>query len=473
VTLLQNATPPYIIPTDDSGPGTDGTVLNAAFETNQRNAIDNLIHSTANPTLTPAGIIDEVKTARGNLANLNARMSGVIDVDGAIVVPASLVTNTQARSFVGAHNLIVNGDFVDWTAGATSAPDGWTLGGAGATIARTGPGEADTFTFGAGKYAARVTRAGTNCFLNQDVIPAADFANYANIKGQKIAVVVKIKTAVASQAFIRIDDGPTSTDSAFHTGAGVEQTLTIVHTVSASATLLALKLRIHNSNGDVYFGGAILIISDIAPSDWSPYSDALLVNHTLKQRVTPAVDFKGAVGLKAATTVDLILTLLAGYTAKIGTEASALAKTIGVIEANFTAVGNIGTGEDNLMTYSLPANLLAVDKAAVLGIAFGRGAANGNTKQIKFFFGGTQVTVRAANPDNAKGWFCIFLVIRTGAATQKMFAAAGVQDNQGAFPVYATSAETLSGAVTIKFTGEATATDDIIQEGWVILGLGA
>jgi hypothetical protein len=44
-------------------------------------------------------------------------------------------------------------------------------------VARTGPGEADTFTFGTTQYAAKVTRVGADADLSSDVIPAANFAN--------------------------------------------------------------------------------------------------------------------------------------------------------------------------------------------------------------------------------------------------------------------------------------------------------
>src|SRR5262245_36516368 len=74
-------------------------------------------------------------------------------------------------------NVLRNGEVWDWSAGTTSAPDGFVLSGAACTIVRTGTGEGDTFTFGAGRFTARVTRAGTNCKLTATIINTTDMTD--------------------------------------------------------------------------------------------------------------------------------------------------------------------------------------------------------------------------------------------------------------------------------------------------------
>ena len=55
------------------------------------------------------------------------------------------------------NNLLTNGSMEEWSSGASSAPDGWALAGAGAAVARTGP---DSSNRAQGIYAAQVTAGG-------------------------------------------------------------------------------------------------------------------------------------------------------------------------------------------------------------------------------------------------------------------------------------------------------------------------
>lgn len=74
-----------VLPTDDTGDGVSGTIWNRAYEVAYKAAIDALIHSATNPTVTPEDIIDEVVVARGSLGNLNARISGSLKANGDLI----------------------------------------------------------------------------------------------------------------------------------------------------------------------------------------------------------------------------------------------------------------------------------------------------------------------------------------------------------------------------------------------------
>ena len=68
----------------------------------------------------------------------------------------------------------------------------------------------------------------------------------------------------------------------------------------------------------------------------------------------------------------------------------------GVLNVNTTAVGNVTTGEDNLITYSLPANTLSVNGMALRIVAWGLTANNANAKTLKVYFGTVVIgTLRA------------------------------------------------------------------------------
>jgi hypothetical protein len=150
---------------------------------------------------------------------------------------------------------------------------------------------------------------------------------------------------------------------------------------------------------------------------------------------------------------------------------SGSARMVGVATKNITAVGNVGAGTDNLMTYALPASALSADAMGLEIWTFGTLAANGNSKVLQMVFGGTEMTAVTTSQNN--GHFTGHgLVFRTGATTQVATAWFEVRSSAGDFIVdertYSTPGETLSGAVTIKMTGTATSDNDIIQKAMIV-----
>lgn len=136
----------------------------------------------------------------------------------------------------------------------------------------------------------------------------------------------------------------------------------------------------------------------------------------------------------------------------------------GRLTANTTQVGNALTGEDDLMTYSVPAGILAVNGQNIFAIASGSFAANANLKTLKCYWGATQVFSSGAIAANAGDWRMEVQVIRTGAATQIV----NVDWSSGnalliSSAAVVTATETLGGAVVLKWTAEATLNDDATQ----------
>lgn len=157
-----------------------------------------------------------------------------------------------------------------------------------------------------------------------------------------------------------------------------------------------------------------------------------------------------------------------------GNASSTWARCGGTLSTNATAVGNVGTGEDDLMTYSVPASTLATDLDHIIVRGGGTCAANANNKNIKVKFGGTTVVTSGALALNGADWRFMGEIIRTSATTQK---ACFTLETSSALLVatvdYTTPGETLSGAVTLKVTGEATSNDDIKQEYMIVQWFGA
>lgn len=140
-------------------------------------------------------------------------------------------------------------------------------------------------------------------------------------------------------------------------------------------------------------------------------------------------------------------------------------KVGGTINTNTTAVGNVGTGEDDLITYTIPASVLNTNGDRIEFKMAGTFAANVNTKRIRVKYGATTLFDTTAIAFNGTDWSCDGLIIRTGAATQKAYVAFRSSDALlNSSSDYTTPAETLSGTVVLKATGEATSNNDISQE---------
>lgn len=457
---------------DDDGTFTFGTEVDKAFVDSILDEVDDQVHSSTNPTIKPKATTDEVVAARGSKASLDARLDVSLEDDGTLKSQASLVTVAQLQSALGSRNVALNGDLTNWTAGGSAAPNSFTLTGAAATIARTGPAMGDTFTFGTGGggFAAKLTRAGNDWKLTQDVIASADFAKFINVKGQKLSVAVKGKTALASHLRIVVDDGATTTASSYHSGGNTEEHLSATHTISNSATKVSVYAEGVGSNGDAYVGGFIFVFADFAPTDWSPLS----VREDASATVT------GVVNLSDQVLGAGIKSFGATPTFKPGAGATAIGVN-GKFATNTTSNGNVGGGEDILQTVALEAGVLDTDGKAIRIIAFGRFAANANGKTVAVRFGGIGGTVVAqsavgSTDYNNLAWRIEVLIIRTSATAQLSISDFKSQTGgaSGSTTLRATPAQTLANAIDIVTTGTsaASASNDILSDGIIVETIG-
>lgn len=143
------------------------------------------------------------------------------------------------------YSYIRNGDFELFTG---SLPNNWTLSGAGAVTAS----DVDSLR---GSFAVKVTFGSVGAILKQTG------AEFKSLKGRKVRAWVWVKTAVANQARIGINDGIALTQSAFHSGGGAYERLVVTHTMAATATTLELQLRLEVA-GSALFDAAVLVDFD-------------------------------------------------------------------------------------------------------------------------------------------------------------------------------------------------------------------
>jgi hypothetical protein len=143
------------------------------------------------------------------------------------------------------------------------------------------------------------------------------------------------------------------------------------------------------------------------------------------------------------------------------------------LAAIFAAVGNVGTGEDDLQTFTVPANVLAKDGAVIEIENSGTVANNANAKTVKLYVGGTAILTVTAPISVAVSWAIRARIIRTGVDTQK-YSAEFITTGAAGVSFTTTSSGTLTkddgAAIIVKTTGEATDTDDIISE--ILIGKG-
>ncbi len=141
----------------------------------------------------------------------------------------------------------------------------------------------------------------------------------------------------------------------------------------------------------------------------------------------------------------------------------------GLLATDTDPVGNVNGGEDNLITYSMPKNTLGADNDVLEIIAFGTFADNANNKTVSLVLGSTDLFNTGAVAFRNQDWCIKSTVIRVSATSQKAITTFYTDYADITNIVdYVAPAENLTTTLTIKCTGEATATNDIVQQGLII-----
>ena len=174
----------------------------------------------------------------------NAYISGTVLIGGASGVSASTLTSISGTQ------LLDNGNFEDWSAGDSVAPDGWILVGANATIAR----QASTVKIGSNS--AHLTRVGTDCQINQDISAIKGIAYW---QGRTVTFSCWVYATAANRVSLQLVDGITTPPYSYHTGSGTWELLSVTGIISNSATFVKCALVIDTGNTFAYFDGAMMV----------------------------------------------------------------------------------------------------------------------------------------------------------------------------------------------------------------------
>ena len=160
---------------------------------------------------------------------------------------------------------------------------------------------------------------------------------------------------------------------------------------------------------------------------------------------------------------------------KAGDSTGNIAKVGGVAYSKTSTTNNTGTGESALYGQSIAASALSADGQRIRFRYAGTIQSSANNKQLRVKFGSTTFfDSGAANPAATEAFVIEGTITRIGATSQKCEA----RMTTGSMTVfnfagYATAAETLSGAVTLLFTGQGGASTEITFETGVVEWLSA
>lgn len=140
----------------------------------------------------------------------------------------------------------------------------------------------------------------------------------------------------------------------------------------------------------------------------------------------------------------------------------------GILFVSTTGVGNVGSGEDDLITFSVPANTLANNGESIWFEAAVSFAVNANNKTLRVRFGSSGTTLIVAS--TSFQWQGVTLVqgriFRTGATSQEAYAVDGIKTGMSDYVTGLN--QTLSGAVSLRITGEGVSNDDIVCQSLIV-----
>lgn len=149
-----------------------------------------------------------------------------------------------------------------------------------------------------------------------------------------------------------------------------------------------------------------------------------------------------------------------------------LGKSVGAY-LGLTTIGNVGGGEDDLMSTTIPAGTLTETGDLVRITAWGTSANNVNAKTLKMYFGATAIVSQSLTASIAGLWLIEAIVARTGKDTQRAVAVVTESTNALAASKQAQEANTALAAdedasITVKCTGTGVADNDITQQGLTV-----
>lgn len=197
-------------------------------------------------------------TAATNKNNADATYKMHLGVTAKTITDVIAIENTTGMEDQSFTNLIRNGDFESWSAGVSSAPDSWLDGGTLASIAQ------ESTIKKIGKHSVKCTPDGSADRLYQGLSNEQE-SQYA---GVYLTLGCWVYSSTPNSAKIRLADSGGSDYSAFHTGGGGLEWLSVSRLIGSSVTYIQCSLYPDKTNGTelAYFDGVMLVEGKICPA---------------------------------------------------------------------------------------------------------------------------------------------------------------------------------------------------------------
>lgn len=226
--------------------------------------------------------------------------------------------------------------------------------------------------------------------------------------------------------------------------------------------------------GAAITGGSIGGIADLAVADGGTGASTAAGARTNLGLGTLSTQDANAVAITGGSIVGITDLAVADGGTGVSSVA-AIRSAIGVARhVNGQAVGNVGGGEDDLMSYVLAANSLTEDYGhAVRIVAYGTFGSGNEIRTLKLYWESTAILSRAITSGEAAQdgfWRIEAWIVRTGAQ-QAAFHCHLLFKNNTTLPTSSffsgTATALLSSPVTIKVTGQSASStsDQVVQRG--------
>lgn len=287
---------------------------------------------------------------------------------------------------------------------------------------------------------------------------------------------IKLNAAANKEVGIELDAAGTaewyvytpasSSDLRFSNGA------TNVVSINSAGDLSLLtansELKILESTGATYYGVLDVADLDAERTYTLPNVSGTVVTTGDTASVTGTMITNDTVALTTDTSGNYVASVANGNGitgGSAGSEGAALtlAADVDMLATYDTQTGNVGTGEDTLYTYTIPAGKLATDKDSICFKATFLVGVGTENKRFKIYFGGSGGTAIYDSGTVAAAALTVLFVegviIRDSATTQTAFVWATTNNVGFADANFTLPTQTLSGTVDLLFTGTATTND--------------
>jgi len=186
----------------------------------------------------------------------------------------------------GLQRLIVGGDFEVWPSGAAAAPAAFQVHGfAGGSVARES-------VIVNKKYSMKLTRAGANGGYKHVLLANA----LAQVKGKTVAFGMFVYCSTANTARLTVNGTQLgAVNSAYHTGSGGWEWLTVVVTVPANETLIEIICDMLTNDTFAYFDvlrgkeGSSITSDDLSNIVTTPFPKRYWRVHLSGMSATPQI----------------------------------------------------------------------------------------------------------------------------------------------------------------------------------------